>query len=318
MIPLENPSTPRRGLVIAAFAAIYLIWGSTYLVIRYAIETIPPFLMFGSRALLAGIILHAWSRRRGCPSPTRAQWRDAVYAGGLLLFAGSAWIAWCEHEIPSSIAALIVAALPMWMILFNWKAAPPTPLTMTGLALGFAGVSILILDGRGYDNQPLSLPHVALCVAATLCWAFGSIFSRRADKPASPFMAVAIQMIAGGGISIIAGLLMGEAANFDISMISLRSLLSWGYLLVFGSLIAYTAYVWLLDVSTPARVSTYAFVNPLIAVMLGCTVGAEPFSIRLLSASMLIVIAVAAIIGTRGKPKAVSLPLAPSPVTEEG
>lgn len=297
MSPPPVTTPPPRGVVIAAFAAIYLIWGSTYLVVRYAIETIPPFLMFGSRTLAAGAILYAWCRQRGIPSPTRAQWRDAIIAGGLLLFAGSSWIAWAEHEIPSSVAALIVAALPLWMVLFDWKHNPPTRAVLAGLMLGFTGVGMLILRGRGYDGNSLSTPHIAVCVLATLCWAAGSVFSRHATKPKHPFMAVAIQMMAGGIIILLAGVFFGEWSAFDPGAISARSLLAWGYLLVFGSLVAFTSYVWLLDVSTPSRVSTYAFVNPLIAVLLGCTIGGEPFSARLLLASALIVTAVATIIG---------------------
>jgi len=312
MSPSPISPAPSRGLVFGAFAAIYLIWGSTYLVVRYAIETIPPFLMFGSRTLAAGAILYAWCRRRGVPSPSRAQWRDATIAGGLLLFAGSSWIAWAEHEIPSSVAALIVAALPLWMVLFDWKQNPPTRAALLGLVLGFAGVAMLILRGRGYDGEALSAPHIAVCVTATLCWAAGSVFSRQAKKPKHPFMAVAIQMMAGGIIILVAGVLLGDCDKLDPGAISTRSLLAWCYLLVFGSLVAFTSYVWLLDMSTPSRVSTYAFVNPLIAVLLGCTIGGEPFSLRLLLASALIVSAVAVIIG---QPRKRPVPETAAPTT---
>jgi len=299
---LEQKATPSTGLVVAAFASIYLIWGSTYLVIRFAIETMPPFFMFGSRCVAAGVILYLLALVKGARPPTLRQWGSASLVGFLLLLGGSATIAWAEKLVPSSIAALIVAAMPLWLLLFVWKASRPSGRTLLGLGIGFAGVGLLVVNGRGYENEPLKIFPVFMCVIGTVSWAWGSIVSRTADKPASPFMTVAAQMIAGGLITLLGGVALGEGNQFSWAEISMRSILAWVYLLVFGSLIAFTAYIWLLTVSTPAKVSTYAFVNPPIAVLLGCTVGSEPFSGNMLVATVMIVVAVALIIH-QGKPK---------------
>jgi drug/metabolite transporter (DMT)-like permease len=302
----NHDTNPPRFLVQGAFAAIYLVWGSTYLAVRYAIETMPPFLMFGSRCLVAGAILYAVTRARGIPKPTAAQWQSATGIGCLLIFVASGWISWAEKYVPSSIAALIVAALPMWMVLFDRKNNRPSRATLFGLAIGFLGVSVLVVNGRDYDNQPLPLFPVAICVVATLAWAWGSLLSKRADKPDSPFMTVALQMLTGGAITMVAGLVIGEWPEMEFSAISQRSFLAWCYLLVFGSLITFTSYIWLLTVSTPAKVSTYAFVNPPIAVALGCTIGGEPFSGEILAATGLIVLAVVLIIHQRAPAKALA------------
>lgn len=298
----DQETAPRTGLVVAAFASIYLIWGSTYLVIRYAIETMPPLLMFGSRCVAAGVILYLLALVKGARPPTLRQWGSATFVGFLLLLGGSATIASAEKFVPSSIAALIVAAMPLWMLLFDWQASRPSGRTLLGLGIGFAGVVLLVFNGRGYENEPLKIFPVFMCVIGTVSWAWGSIVSRTANKPDSPFMTVAAQMIAGGLITMLGGVALGEVNQFSWAEISTRSMLAWMYLLVFGSLIAFTAYIWLLTVSTPAKVSTYAFVNPPIAVLLGCTVGSEPFSGNMLVATVMIVMAVALII-RQGKPR---------------
>ncbi len=292
----QLPEPPSRGLMVAAFAAIYLIWGSTYLVIRYAIESIPPFLMIGTRFVFAGIVLWTWARARGAAVGTRREWFTATLVGTLLLFAGNGWIAWAEKFVPSSIAALVVAAMPLWMVLLDWKNSPPTTRILLGLAIGFVGVGMLANTGRGYDNEPLKMFPIGVMIAATICWAIGSLYSRRSAKPKSTMVNVAMQMIGGGCVLLIASVACGEMDQFQLSTVTGRSLLAWTYLVIFGSLIAFPAYIWLMTASTPSLVSTYAFVNPLIAVALGCTIGAEPFSGRLLLSAFLIVVAVVLII----------------------
>ena len=200
------PAPPVWG-VIAAFAAVYVIWGSTYLGIRYAVESIPPFLMAGTRNLTAGLLLYAFARARGGATPSRIEWRDAAITGGLLLAVGNGGVTWAEQVIPSSVTALLVALTPMWMVLFDWlrpRGVRPRPLVVAGLAVGFVGVALLA-RGQGDHSGPAHGWGVVVLMASSLSWAFGSIFSRQAHKPASPLLGVAMQMMAGGSFAARSG-----------------------------------------------------------------------------------------------------------------
>lgn len=281
-------------LVATAFAAVYVIWGSTYLAIRYAVESIPPFLMAGSRNLVAGLLLFAVAWTRGSRLPTRPQWRDAVIAGGLMLMIGNGGVTWAEQTISSSVAALLTGLTPVWLVTIDWlrpQGVRPAPLVLLGLAVGLAGVTLLTGGHPNNTGSTYGWGMVAL-IAASLGWALGSVFNRGADKPAGPFLAVAIQMIAGGVLLLGLAVATGEWKQFSLAHVTLLSFGAWLYLMVAGSIIAYTAYVWLLHATSPARVATYAYVNPLIAVLLGCTMGREPFSHEVLIAGMLIIAAV--------------------------
>lgn len=293
------------GLVIAAFAAVYVIWGSTYLGIRYAVESIPPFLMAGSRHLAAGLLLFALARARGAKAPTLVEWRDAAIAGTLMLVVGNGGVTWAEQMIPSGIAALLVALTPVWMVLIDW-ARPggirPRALVGLGLVVGLAGVVVLARKQMNGTSSAYGW-GVAALLAASTCWALGSVFNRTARKPESSFLGVALQMITGGVIlfGIAAG--QGEMKQFSFAHVTALSFWSWLYLTIAGSLVAYTAYVWLLHASTPARVATYAYVNPLIAVLLGCTIGREVFSHEIYLAGGLIIVAVVLVLrGGAAKP----------------
>ncbi len=289
---------PPAAGVMAAFAAVYIIWGSTYLGIRYAVESIPPFLMAGTRNLAAGLLLYAFARARNGAAPSRVEWRNAVVTGGLLLTIGNGGVTWAEQVIPSSVTALVVALTPLWMVLFEWlrpEGVRPRPFVIAGLMVGFIGVVLL---ARGHGNQPGPAYGwgIAALLAASVSWAFGSIFNRQARKPASPLLSVAMQMIAGGTLLLGLAAVRGEATQFSVGQITFVSAGAWLYLTVFGSLVGYTCYVWLLHASTPAQVATYAYVNPLIAVLLGCTIGHETFSQELFVAGVLIIAAVALIV----------------------
>ena len=282
-------------LVIAAFAAIYVIWGSTYLGIRYAVESIPPFLMAGSRNLVAGLLLFVFScvrERSGLPS--RIQWRDAAIAGALMLAIGNGCVTWAEQTIPSGVTALLVALTPVWMVLFDWlrpKGTRPGVLVIVGLVVGFVGVSLLARK-NGHGAGSAYGWGVAALMASSIGWSLGSIFNRSANKPASPFLSVSMQMMCGGVLLLVAALAGGELKNFSFAQVTWLSFGAWFYLMVAGSIVAFTAYVWLLHVSTPARVSTSAYVNPLIAVLLGSTIGREPFSREMVVAAVMIIAAV--------------------------
>lgn len=297
---------PNRALVIAAFAAVYLIWGSTYLGIRYAVDSIPPFLMAGSRFFAAGVVLFLWARRKHLPWPGLVQWRDATIVGTLMLLGGNGGVTWAEQTIPSSVAALMIAMTPLWIVLLDWRTSGgsrPTAKTIAGLALGFIGVGMLVLNGKGYDGGALNGWGLLALLIATLTWASGSLFSRRAAKPQSALLAIGMQMITGGAVMTLVGVGAGELRTFDFASVTALSAGAWIYLMLFGALVGFTAYIWLLQVCPASKVSTYAFVNPLIAVTLGCTLGNEPFSSRLVLATALIGFAVLLIIlsGSAGK-----------------
>lgn len=281
-------------LVVAAFAAVYVIWGSTYLAIRYAVESIPPFLLAGSRNVVAGLLLFAFARVRSAASPTRMQWRDATIAGGLMLMLGNGGVTWAEQTIPSSVTALLIGLTPVWTVLFDWlrpKGTRPGLLVGPGLAVGFTGVALLARGNQNGAGSHYGWGVVAL-IAASIGWSLGSIFNRSAEKPASPFLSVSLQMITGGVLLLGLSAVSGELKTFSLAQVTLLSFSAWFYLMAAGSIIGYTAYVWLLHATTPARVATYAYVNPLIAVLLGCTIGREPFSHEVMVACALIVAAV--------------------------
>lgn len=291
---------------VAAFAAIYLIWGSTYLAIKFAIATIPPFLMLGFRFLPAGLILYAVLRLRGVASPTRRQWLAAAGVGVLMLAGGTGAVAWAERTIHSGLAALLVAVVPMWMVLFDWVGPArrrPTPAVILGLIVGFTGVALIVGPTRaGFGTA--GVVSVGVVVFGTICWAVGSVYSRYVPLPTSPLMASAVEMIAAGLSLFVIGALAGEGGAFDPAAVSPGSALSVLYLIVFGSLIAYAAYVWLLHNTTPARVSSYAFVNPLVAMLLGVWLGGESFGTRTLLAAALVVGSVVLITLRRRRPAA--------------
>jgi drug/metabolite transporter (DMT)-like permease len=263
---------PATALIVAAFAAVYIIWGSTYLGIRLAINSIPPLLMAGCRFVVAGTILYAVMRLRGAAKPTLRQWKNAAIIGGLLLLAGNGGVSWAQQFVPSGIAALVVAAVPLWIILVDWfrpRGTKPKLVVWIGLAVGFAGVGLIVAGKNQLGHRIVDPAGAAALVFATVTWAIGSVYSRHAEKPDSALLAVAIQMIAGGTLQLCAGVALGEAGHLDLDHITPTSAWALVYLTLVGSLVGFTAYVWLLQVSTPAKVSTYAYVNPLIAVFLG-------------------------------------------------
>lgn len=302
-IPAHRSHAPAQQaaplwLIVAAFAAVYTLWGSTYLGIRFAVQSIPPFLMAGTRHLSAGIALFAFARLRGAPTPTWTQWRDATIAGILMLVIGNGGVTWAEQQVPSSTAALLVALTPLWMVLLDWLrpgGVRPRVLVGAGLIVGFVGVGLLA-RGHGEHHAAAYGWSVAALMAAAFSWAYGSVFNRTARKPASPFLGVAMQMIAGGAVLFGIATAQGEVGHFHFNQVTAISFGSWLYLTIAGSLVGYTAYIWLLHASTPARVATYAYVNPLIAVLLGCTLGHEVFSHELIVAGMLIIVAVVLIV----------------------
>lgn len=296
-IAVTGTKAPKRK-VIAGFAAVYTIWGSTYLAIRFAIETLPPFLMAGVRFAIAGALLYAWTRRRGGPAPDRGHWTAAIIVGALLLLGGNGAVVWSEQHVPSGIAALLVASVPCWMVLIDWArpgGTRPTRQVVVGLVFGLAGIALLVGPATLIGGERVHTMGALVLMFGSFCWAAGSIYSRHTRLPSRPLEATGMQMLAGGGLLLLTGVVAGELPRVDLAAVSTRSLLSLVYLIVFGSIVGYSAYVWLLRVSTPARVSTYAYVNPIVAVFLGWALASEPLTSRMLIAAAVIVTGVALI-----------------------
>ncbi|HUF28166.1 MAG TPA: drug/metabolite exporter YedA [Gemmatimonadaceae bacterium] len=303
-----------RARVVAAFAAIYVIWGSTYLAILFAIETLPPFLMAGARFLIAGAVVYAWARARGAAKPDLGHWKAATIIGGLLLLGGNGGVVWAEQHVPSGLAALLVAMVPLWMVTMEWARSGERPArgVIAGLAIGMSGLALLVGPGEfagGVGPKPIG---VLVLVVASLSWAAGSIYARGVRLPSSPFLTTGMQMLAGGALLVVAGLLAGEPAQADLGAATAKSWLALLYLVVFGSLIGYTAYIWLLKVSTPAKVATYAYVNPVVAVMLGWAFAGETLSLRTLLAAAVIIAGVAMITITRSGRRPPSITRSPT------
>ncbi len=290
--------------VALALGTVYLIWGSTYLAIRFAIETLPPFLMAGVRYLTAGALLYGWARFRGAPRPSLLHWRSAVLVGAFLLLGGNGGVVWAEQRVDSGLAALLVSTEPLWLVMLFWLGTGRKPLgwrVVAGLLLGFAGVVLLVRPGSSSSIDPIG---AAALVLAALSWAWGSLYGQRAPLPESPLAATGMQMLGGGALLLIASALTGEPSRFVLAEVSQRSLLALAYLVVFGAIVAFTAYVWLMRVAPPVLVSTYAFVNPVVAVFLGWALAGEPLTAGTLIAAAVILGGVVLITTSHAKPAA--------------
>ncbi|HZA98672.1 MAG TPA: EamA family transporter [Gemmatimonadales bacterium] len=283
----------QRWKIVAAFFAVYVFWGMTYLAMRVAVEDIPPYLMAGTRFVLAGLILYAVARHRGDDAPTALNWRAAVVVGGFLLLGGNASVAWAEQRVSSGLAALLIGVMPIWMVSLEWLRGGSRPRlnVVAGLLLGALGVGLLVLPRGGGDSVDL-LGAIVLIVAAA-SWAWGSVISKSAGLPKSPFMATSMEMIAGGTLCVLVAVLTGELGNFSPAHVSGEALLAWLFLVIFGSLVAFTAFIWLLGVVSIAKVGTYAYVNPIVAVVLGWAILGEQITLTTVFAAILILCGVA-------------------------
>lgn len=291
-------------LRILAFAAIYLVWGSTYLGIKIGLETMPPFLMAGVRFLLAGLILFGWALARGGCAPTPRQWMLAVAVGGLMLVGGNGLVTWAEMTVPSGLAAVMVGLVPLWMVLLDrmFFGGALSRRMVAGLVIGILGV-VLLVGPSNLAGERVDRWGALALVLATASWALGSLLSRRVALPRSPWMTTAIQMVAAGAIMIGISGGIGEWGRVHLEAISPRSWWALGYLIVFGSIVALSAYVWLLREVSAASVSTYAFVNPVVAVLLGWGLGNEPLTPRALVATGCVLTAVLLLQWARMRPR---------------
>jgi len=292
-----------RARLIAAFAAVYVIWGSTYLAIRFAVQSLPPLLMASARFVIAGAIVLAWARLRDRAAwPTRAEWRVGLISGALLLLGGNGGVSWAEQQVPSGVAALLVAVVPVFMVLLQWLrpgGSRPRAAVFAGVGLGLAGLALLVGPDAMRGGSRGSTLGALILVLASLSWAAGSLYLQIAPKAVSGTMATGAQMLAGGLALLVASVVAGEPAQLDLAHASNSSIVAFLYLLTFGSLIGFTAYVYLLAHTSAAKASTYAYVNPVVAVLLGWAIGHEPVTARTLLAAAVILAGVAIITVTR-------------------
>jgi len=289
-----HPPSP-VGIWIAIIS-VYVVWGSTYLAIRYAVQTMPPFLMAGARFLISGSLLYIVRRVLGDPPPTPREWRSASIIGILLLVGGNGGVVWAEQWVVSGVAALLVATAPLWMILID--TLHPHGLkynywVFLGVLLGFAGIFTLIHPFQSMGQGDIDLIGAAVLIFASLLWSIGSLYSRHAKLPSSPLLGTGMEMLAGSGGLLLLGILTGELKQLSLTSISKESWLGLVYLIVFGSLIGFTAYTWLLRSAPTPLVSTYAYVNPIVAIFLGYFIAEEPLTLRILIATALVVGSVA-------------------------
>jgi len=288
--PADSEYRASLPAIWSALIVVYLIWGSTYLAIRFAVQTTPPFLMAAVRFIVSGGFLYALRRFRGDPQPKTREWRSAAIIGSFLLLGGNGGVVWAEQFVTSSLAALLVATIPPWMVLidaFRPAGHRPGLISLAGILIGFGGVGLLIGSAAsGADTR--SLVGAGVLVLASLSWTMGSLYGRNARLPASQLLATGMEMLAGGTALMLAAIVLGEWSSFELAAVSRRSALALVYLTVIGS-IAFVAYVWLLRVAPTPLVATYAYVNPLVAVLLGYFLAQEPMTLRTLLAAALII-----------------------------
>jgi drug/metabolite transporter (DMT)-like permease len=292
---------PKKIALLTAFAALYIIWGSTYLGIRFAIDTIPPLLMAGTRFLLAGLIMHMIARWQGVPRASLAEWRTSLIVGACLLLGGNGGVTLAEQYVSSGLASVMVATVPIYIALLAWAmgtAPKPSPIVWLGLAGGFVGVGILVGPALHFAPNETIRPGIGMLIllCSSFLWSVGSIYSIKVKTTSSPFLAAGQQMLCGGALLTLAGMLTGELHRFHGDRISLLSVGSFAYLVIIGAVVGYSAYAWLLRHCDPSKVATYAYVNPIVAVLLGALFAGETLTPRALVAASLIIGSVALVI----------------------
>jgi drug/metabolite transporter (DMT)-like permease len=292
--------------VWAALVAVYVIWGSTYLAIRFAIETIPPFFMAGTRFMISGLLLYVFTRLAGAARPAWAHWKSAAIISFFLLVVANGGVCWAEQRVPSGITALLVGTVPLWMAFLQWVwkgGERPGWKIWGGIGLGLTGIVLLVFSKGEVGAGRIEPWGALLLVGTSLAWAYGSLYARSAPLPSSALLATAMEMLTGGVMQMAVGFLLGEESQIHLSGVTPHSLEAWIYLTLIGSLVGFTSYIWVLQKSTPALASTYAFVNPVIAVFLGWLLAGEALTPPVFLAAGLIVAAVILITLAPGKPK---------------
>ena len=298
--PLPAPGYPgATTLVLAAFGAVYLIWGSTYLAMRVGIETIPPLMLAGLRHFIVGVLFYPLLRWKTGSRPTATHWKSAAVTGVLLLFVGNGGVCWSETVVPSGITALLVSMVSLWLVIVDWlrpRGHRPMAKVLLGLFLGIGGIALLVGPAHLGGSERADLRGVAVLVVACFAWACGSLYSKHGGMPSSPLLGVAMQSLVGGPVLLLAGAFSGEFDRFHFADITWRSWIALAYLIVFGSGIGFTSYLYILKKSTAARVATYALVNPVVALFLGWLLADETVSLRTVVAAIVILTAVVLVI----------------------
>jgi drug/metabolite transporter (DMT)-like permease len=287
-----------RAKLLAAFAAIYFIWGSTYLFIKFAIEDIPPFMVGAMRFWLAALLLYTWARLQSGIKPEGKHWRDGLILGVFLLGAGNGCVVWAQQHVPSGITALIVAIVPLLVVLVEWlrpHGKKPSGAALVGVLIGLGGIALLIGPSAFLGAGDIDPAASLVLLFGSLSWSVATVYAKRASVPPSPPLASAIQLFGGAVTLTVMALIAGEPGRAELGQVSTRAWMSIAYLTIFGSIIAYSAYSWLMRVASPTRVSTYAYVNPIVAMLLGWAVAGEEMSARVLIAAAIVLAGVALI-----------------------
>jgi drug/metabolite transporter (DMT)-like permease len=299
-------ATPRqhRWQTLLAFAIIYFVWGSTFLAIRVGVREVAPFLLAAMRFVAAGIVLYIWMRARGTPAPTRREWVSASLLAVLIFVGDYGLVFWAEQRVPSGITAVMMATIPVFMALAEILFLRTQRLTLRlgfALLVGIGGVAVLVCRSAGFGEGPIDTSGAIALVVAAMSWSLGSVLTRKLPLPASKPMSSAAQMLAGGFLLTLTAAMLGEFPGFHVQAVSLGAWLALFYLIVAGSIIAFTAYVWLIHHESPTKVGTYAYVNPVVAVFLGHFLGGEGLGARTVVGTALVLVSVIVITTTPKK-----------------
>jgi len=301
---MEAASAPRAWKLLLAFAIIYLVWGSTFLAIRVGVREVPPFLLAGLRFLIAGLILFGWMRAKGTVSPTAREWFSAILLAVLIFVLDYGLLFWAERRVPSGIAAVMMATIPVFMTLSEilfLKTQRLTPRLGIALLVGIGGVLVLVSRSISFGDSPIDTIGAVALIVAAIGWSVGSALTRKLPLPSSKAMSSGAQMLAGGVLLTLTSWLLGEFHGFRVQAVSIKAWFALAYLIVAGSIVAFTAYVWLIHHESPTKVGTYAYVNPVVAVLLGYFLGGEGLSLRTIVGTMLVLVSVVVITTTPKK-----------------
>ncbi len=301
---METTTRPPAWKTLLAFAIIYFVWGSTFLAIRVGVREVPPFLLAGMRFLAAGMILYAWMRLKGDASPTLREWRSATLLAVLIFVFDYGLLFWAERRVPSGVAAVMMATIPVFMTLSEIVFLGTQRLSIrlaVALVVGIGGVAVLVSHSAGLGEGAIDTAGAVALVIGAISWSVASVLTRRLTLPASKSMSSAAQMLSGGILLTLAAVAMGEFKGFHPQGVSRNAWLALVYLIVAGSIVAFTAYVWLIHHESPTKVGTYAYVNPVVAVALGYFFGGEPIGLRTLLGTLLVLVSVVVITTTPKK-----------------